>query len=191
MRLTAVTLFLAVFAVPAGRGQTESCATISPESSISEIGAFSDMQYTAEHEYGHIVRLWRAGSCVFGLFEANQGLQGDTPIGELQRVTHNPSTGALSFSVKLTLGATGTVGGKMEPTHDLFTFSGTLSSARMTGTLEHMVQNAANAKAERVPATLSASPSDTDVMHGTATYGAWRAKWDPILKFRGPKWSAQ
>jgi hypothetical protein len=166
----------------------EPCATIAPDAVITEIGAFSDMQYTAEHEYGHIVMLWRAGACVFGLFEANQGLQGDTPIGELQKVMHNPATGEFSFSVKLTLGATGVPGGKMEPTHDLFTFVGTLGATRLVGGLEHIVQNAVNAKPERVPAMLPASPSNTDVMHGTSTYRAWREKWDPILKFRGPKW---
>jgi len=76
-----------------GGSQSSPCAMIAPTAPISEIGAFSNMRYTAEHAYGETVLLWRSGNCVFGVLESAQGLQGDTPIGELQDVTYDLNTG--------------------------------------------------------------------------------------------------
>jgi len=133
------------------------------------------------------VLLWRAGSCIFGLFESSQGLQGDTPIGELQEVTYSANTGALKFAARLTMGV---IAGAGSPTpqasHDLFTFEGTLRAAGLTGTLTHATQLDSKPPARSI--VLAASPRDVEFMRGYATYGAWREKWAPILQRRGPKW---
>ena len=63
--------------------QSAGCVTIPDSAKIAEVGAFSNMRYTDEHAYGYTVMLWRAGDCLFGLFESSRGLAGDTPIGEL------------------------------------------------------------------------------------------------------------
>jgi hypothetical protein len=145
------------------------------------------MRYTEEHAYGETVWLWRAGDCLFGLFESAQGLQGDTPIGELQDVTHSPNTGELRFSAKLTTGlvSRGALTAS-QPSQDLFRFVGTLSATQLAGALTHTNQVDSTSPVRTI--TLTASGRDADSMRGSATYGAWREKWEPILKWRGPKW---
>lgn len=169
-----------------GSPQSTACATLAPGAPIVEVGAFSNMRYTAEHAYGETVLLWRSGPCVFGLFESAQGLQGDTPIGELQDVTYNPDTGELKFSARLTLGVVVVPGlSAPQPSRDLFTFDGTLADTRLTGELKHSTQLSATPSVRRI--VLKASASDAEFMPGTATYGAWRERWEPILKRRGPR----
>jgi hypothetical protein len=145
------------------------------------------MRYTEEHQYGETVLLWRSGNCIFGLFQSAQGLQGDTPIGELQGVTHNPNTGELKFSAKLTLGVlAGPTSPTEQPSRDSFTFVGTLGPGHVTGALTHATQLDARPPARNI--VLTASTTDSEIMSRSATYGAWREQWEPILKRRGPKW---
>jgi hypothetical protein len=170
-----------------GASQSNPCATIAPTAPVSEIGAFSNMSYTEEHQYGEAVLLWRSGNCIFGLFESAEGLQGDTPIGELQDVTYNPNTGALKFAAKLTVGVIAGPGWPTpQPSRDMFTFDGTLGPGRLTGALIRVTQLDPTPRARKI--VLTASRSDAEFMRGSATYGAWREKWEPNLKRRGPKW---
>ncbi len=182
--LVIVALWSAIY-LP-GAVQSNACATIAPTAPISEIGAFSNMRYTAEHAYGETVLLWRSGNCVFGLFESAQGLQGDTPIGELQDLTYNPNTGDLRFSARLTTGVIAGPSTPHQPSRDLFTFDGTLGTTRLTGGLIHATQVEPKPPVRTVMLTPSAR--DAEFMRGSAMYGAWREKWEPILKARGPKW---
>ena len=187
MRSTLVIAALVAAIYSPEASQSNACATIVPTAPISEGGAFSNMRYTEEHAYGETVFLWRAGSCMFGLFESAQGLQGDTPIGELQDVTYDPNTGALKFAAKLTLGiVAGHASPTPQPSRDLFTFDGTVDTVRVTGALIHATQLAPRPPARNI--VLTASARDAEFMRGSANYGAWRAKWDPVLKGRGPKW---
>lgn len=183
--LVAITLLSDVFLQ--GASQSNACATLAPTAPISEIGAFSNMRYTAEHAYGETVLLWRAGTCIFGLFESAQGLAGDTPIGELQDVTHDQKTGALRFSARLTIGViAGPAATAPQPSRDLFKFDGTLGAARLSGGLSHATQ--LDPKPSSRTITLTASAKDAEFMGRSPTYGAWRERWDPVLKHRGPKW---
>ena len=186
-RLMLVTVALLAAVYSQGASQSDPCATIATAAPISEIGAFSNMRYTEEHEYGETVKLWRSGNCIFGLFESAQGLQGDRPIGELQDVTYNPNTSALKFAAKLTLGViAGPASPTPQPSRDLFTFDGTLGPARLTGALIHATQLDPRPPARNI--VMTASTRDAEFMPGSATYGAWRHKWEPILERRGPKW---
>jgi hypothetical protein len=188
MKMSTFVLVALLFTVHAGEpSQSNPCATIDEAAPIAEVGAFSNMRFTEEHAYGETVLLWRTANCVFGLFEWAQGLQGDTPIGELQHVTHQPDTGTLRFSAKLTAGAiAGPTSATPQPSRDLFTFDGTLSVGRLAGGLTHATQIDPSPPVRSV--MLTASARDAEFMHGSATYGAWRATWEPILRVRGPKW---
>jgi hypothetical protein len=186
MRSTLVTAALLVAVYSQESPQSNACATIAPSARMSEVGAFSNMRYTEEHTYGETVFLWRSGNCIVGLFESAQGLQGDTPIGELQDVTNNANTGELKFSAKLTLGVIAGPGTSEQPSRDLFTFDGTVGFARLTGALIHATQLDPRPPARNI--VLTASTREAEFMGGSATYGAWREKWEPILKRRGPKW---
>jgi hypothetical protein len=60
-------------------GLQADCSRIPDSTTIHPLGAFSNMRFTEEHAYGYRVDLWWAGPCRFGLFEASEGLSGDTP----------------------------------------------------------------------------------------------------------------
>lgn len=169
-----------------GAPQQGPCAPISPGAAVSEVGAFSNMRFTAEHAYGETVLLWRAGICVFGLFSSSQGLQGDTPIGELQDVIYSPESGALKFTAKLTMGViAGPGSATAQPSRDLFTFDGRLDVSGLTGSLQHITQLGPSPARTVV---LNASARDAALMRAPGTYRAWREKWEPVLIRRGPRW---
>lgn len=185
--LTVATLLLPV-ASPAF-AQANACTTIPPDARITEVGAFSNMRYTEEHAYGYTVMLWRTGPCLIGLFESSQGLGGDTPIGELRDVRYDGNAGRLSFSAKLTTGVTSTAGSNVwVPSQDLYRFEGTLRPPQLSGVVTFVMQNASGAQPTRDDVVLRQSPEQAEFMPGTATYREWRAKWEPILKVRGPRW---
>jgi hypothetical protein len=185
-RSTIVTVILLAAVYSQGAWQFNACAPIAPAAPISEIGAFSNMRHTEEHAYGETVLLWRSGDCLVGLFQSAQGLAGDTPIGELQDITHNPQSGELKFSAKLTTGLYGSASKAPRPSRDLFHFDGILSPARLIGGLIHANQLDPKPRARTI--VLTASAKDADFMRGPTTYGTWRQKWEPILERRGPKW---
>lgn len=187
MRDTLVVAALSLAVHSPASSQSGACATIAPTAAISAVGAFSTMRHTAEHAYGETVLLWRSGNCIFGLFESAQGLQGDTPVGELLDVTYSPSTGALKFAARLTMGIIASPSSPTPlPSRDLFSFDGTLGPSRLSGALIHATQFDPRPTARGI--VLPASERDAEFMRGSATYGAWRDKWAPILKRRGPKW---
>lgn len=182
------TLISAVVLAACSQGsyQSDACSSLAPTAPIAPIGAYSSMRDTEEHQYGETLFLWRSGDCVFGLFQSAQGLQGDTPIGELQDVAHDPDTEELRFSARLTVGVLAGPASSTEPSRDLFTFVGTLAPGHVTGALTHGTQLDVQPPARHV--VLTASTTDTETLSRSSTYGAWRGQWEPILKLRGPKW---
>jgi hypothetical protein len=169
--------------------QAEACANIPDTASIQVIGAFSDMRFTEDHAYGHVVELWRAGECVFGLFQASQGLAGDTPTGELTNVRYNPATRELRFTAKLTMGTTTAPGSNQwVPSRDLFAFSGRLEKNVLKGKLRQSDQWRPNLPPVTRELSLVLSADQEPATIPAHTYGAWRAWADSILRFRGPKW---
>jgi hypothetical protein len=166
-----------------------SCRTIPDTARIQSIGRFSDMRYTEEHAYGHAVTLWRAGGCVFGLFESSEGLAGDTPTGLLTDVRYNPSGGALSFAAKLTTGMTNMAGSSAPvPSRDLFGFTGRLGNTALEGRLGRSDQLRPAVEPADIHIVLRRVPEQDDLFAEAKTYGAWREAVGPILRFRGPRW---
>jgi hypothetical protein len=164
-----------------------SCRTIPDTSRIQSIGRFSDMRYTEEHAYGHAVMLWRAGGCVFGLFESSEGLMGDTPTGLLTDVRYAPS-GALTFAAKLTTGVTNMAGSTAPvPSRDLFGFAGRLATTALDGKLRRSDELRPAVKPD-IHIVLRRIPEQDGLLDEAKTYGAWREAVEPILRFRGPKW---
>lgn len=178
---------LLLFCFTAAAAQIGDCAAIPHDTKVA--GAFSDMRETGEHAYGYTVMLWRAGTCLLGIFVAAEGLAADTPIGRLQAVKYDQKGGALSFSAKLTTGLMRLEGSKdLEPSRDLFTFDGHLKPTQLTGRVRHANLGNPSFKPIDKHVVLRASKEDAEVMRGATTYGEWRAKWEPILRVRGPKW---
>jgi hypothetical protein len=171
------------------RAQARDCISIPPAAKIVEVGAFTNTRYTDEHAYGYTVMLWRAGDCLFGLFEASAGLAGDAPIGVIDNVKFDGKTGALSFTAKLTTGMVTFAGsGDAQPARDMFTFEGRLQPAQLAGVVTHDLQNKPQRRPERTTVTMVTSKDAAELMRGSETYGDWYEKWQPILRQRGPKW---
>ena len=180
-------LLTATFGIPSAR--QPGCTTIDPAAAIAKAGAFSNVRYTEEHAYGYSIMLWRAGGCVFGVFESAQGLAEDTPVGALEDVAYDGTSGRLTFTAKLTTGLTTVPGSRdLVPAHDLFSFAGTWKGDPVRGELAHTLANIPGAAPAREAIVLVPSPDAADLMLDAAPYADWRKAWDPILRRRGPKW---
>jgi hypothetical protein len=171
------------------RAQGIDCPTIPDPARIQPVGAFSNMRFTEEHAYGYTVELWRAGKCLFGLFESSEGLSGDTPTGMLNQVRHDVATGKLAFATRLTMGVT-----KLEnatdwvPSRELFEFSGRLGTSVLKGRLRRSDQLRPELSAVQQEIVLPLSKQQQEFMIQAATYGEWRKQAESILRARGPKW---
>ena len=162
------------------------CRAIAETASITEMGSFSNIRATEDHAYGFSLRLWRAGECLFGVLTSTQGLQADMPIGTLQDITFDATTGRLSFSARLTMGVTSVKGSnEYVPTRDLYQFDGQLKGGTVAGVMTHTVQNHPNVPPDRSEVVLVADRGSS--MPAVKTYGDWLRQWQPILKVRGPK----
>ena len=165
------------------------CGFIADSTQINPVGTFSNVRSTSEHAYGATVMLWRAGSCPVGFLEIADGLAGDTPIGELRDVAWNPRSGRIRFAAKLTTGVSVSGGAsRSTPSRDWFEFTGFLRAATMTGELVHRDSTTPGSRPTTVRVVMPASPSATDLMRGSRTYGGWRNEWEPVLRRRGPRW---
>jgi hypothetical protein len=168
--------------------QDETGRVIPDETHIVAVGAYSNVRHTEERPYGFTLMLWRAGKCLVGFIESSEGLAGDTPIGELQNVRYEASTGRLSFSAKLTLGEVSLSGpARFEPSRGVVVFKGVIGTTRVEGEVTHSRQDLANAAPTRRIVTRTSAARD-EFTRGPATYGAWRAAWKPTLRARGPSW---
>jgi hypothetical protein len=92
--LVGLAVLLNFHPAPAFAGDAKSGAVL-------PLGIFSGVKATADHTYGHEVRLWRAGNRVVGqmtYWDANpEGQRGRFDDG-----TFNPQTGEIAFSVRVT-----------------------------------------------------------------------------------------
>jgi hypothetical protein len=170
-------------------GQQRDCSRIPDSTAIHPVGAFSNMRFTEEHAYGYTVHLWRAGKCLFGLFEASEGLSGDTPTGLLEPVRHEAATGKLVFAAKLTMGVTKPKSGTdWVPSRDSFDFNGQLGTRALKGKLSRSDQLRPELRAVDQDIVLSLSKQQEEFMIQAGNFGEWRRQAEPILRARGPKW---
>ena len=165
-----------------------SWALTAGDKSASFLGEFSNVRYTEEHAYGYSVLLWKEGDKLFGLFYDFEGLAGDTPVGLLEDIQLD-SGGKLSFRAKLSVAAIYLGQGKQQPTHDVFTFKGSLSQNGISGDLTHEEQHQSKPRPLTTHIQLpELAKSEQEELFQASSYADWRALVDPVLKTRGPKW---
>lgn len=174
-RYLLILILLAQFSIAADSG------------SVSFIGDFSNIHNTAEHSYGYSVQLWRSGDRLFGLFSAASGLSGDTPTGLLEDVQYDASTGKLSFTARLSVAAVYMGKGKQEPTHDVFSFKGSLQNNILAGVLTHDEKHQTKPRPIITQVRLTKRKTSDSPLPSTS-YEDWKQSADQILKARGPKW---
>lgn len=168
--------------------KTNQQSSVQPVQSTKKIGAFTNMRFTAEHQYGYTVELWQEKDRVFGFFLASEGLIGDTPTGLLEDVAFDSKTGQLSFRSRLSTGITFDKNDKQVPTRDVFRFKGVLKNRKLTGILENANDLAKPTTSRQRKFSLNFSKSETAEMIDAKSYDDWKKEADEILKFRGPKW---
>jgi hypothetical protein len=175
---------LAGIAIVSGLGSE--CFAQNPGRPIRFIGEYSNLRHTEEHACGYTIELWRDGDSTVGLIFASQGMNEDMPAGMLENVRFDSRTGALRFTAKLTMGAILLPGGGLEPSRDLFEFSGALKAAVLTGELKWSDPRKPTRPALRESVQLKIQREEDVPPAGS--YAEWKRWADEILKGRGPKW---
>ena len=164
-----------------------SAPIINAESSVfTNIGAFSNMKATDEHQYGIEVRLWKEGTEVFGTFCHSEGLIGDTPIGYIEEFKNNSRTGKLSFKSKLTTGSHYCKIHEGVPARDLYIFQGKISNSSISGMLEYF--DGLHPEKPPVQKKILLVKMESDDSLRFKNRSEWQAFYDEVMKFRGPKW---
>ncbi len=155
---------------------------------IKRLGVFTNMRFTAEHQYGYSVELWQEKNRVFGLFLSSEGLSGDTPTGLLEDAALDSKTGRLTFRARLSMGMTVDKNNREVPTHDVFQFAGVLKNRNLSGTLTHTDDSTGAATKSKKKISLALSKSETAKLSAPQSYDEWKKAADEILAARGPKW---
>jgi len=155
---------------------------------VTALGTFMRIQSSGEHAYGYDVALWKQGAKIYGLISAHNGLLGDPPTGLLENVRFDPKTKKFSFKAKLTLGVFFSKESENVPSRDVFEFEGTLTTARLAGTLSTTNELCPDKCPEKKKINLPRSKQWSSMLGGFKTYAGWKADADEILKRRGPEW---
>ena len=154
---------------------------------LTAVGCFADVVTDGEHADGYSTQLWDGGGEIVGLLAYHRGLEGDPPVGTLSNVRHDPSTGRLSFTTKLTVGLHSCRIHTNVPSHDVLAFDGTLTKDALRGSV-------------RIEDQLDSPPVPGDFrqttmrraldcgIKGFADRESWRRYSEPMLRARGPKW---
>lgn len=191
--LTSALLLLNVFAAAQSKtksGVEQPVKKIGSQShrTIKRLGVFTNMRFTAEHQYGYSVELWQEKNRVFGLFLSSEGLSGDTPTGLLEDAALDSKTGRLTFRARLSTGMTVDKNNREVPTRDVFQFEGVLRNRNLSGTITHTDDSTGTAIKTKKKISLALSKSQTAEMNAAQSYDEWKKAADEILALRGPKW---
>jgi len=159
-----------------------------PESPITSVGCFMNVNGNGEHEYGYTVQLWFRGDRIIGLVYYHCGLIGDAPMGILTDVRYDAPSGKISFKAKLTSGLHSCRIHRNVPSHDLLSFKGFLKPDGLVGNIRIEDQ------LDSPPAVMDSR--DNFVMlrdsrcltQNYESYDEWWRVWEPAYKVRGPKW---
>jgi hypothetical protein len=158
-------------------------------SSVTVVGAYSNIVSSGEHAQGTMVQLWRDGDLYFGFFVRAAGLAGDSPIGLLEDLRFDPGRKTLSFKARLSVGLATVDGETWLPTRDIFQFDGSLFSDQITGEIVH-----ADALSPDRPATHESvklyrvKKEEEAFVANASTYNEWTEWARRLLQARGPKW---
>jgi hypothetical protein len=156
---------------------------------IEVVGSFSNVKHTHEDAFGYVVKLWKRGNQLFGLFLVYSGPPADPPTGILENIKFNPQTRQLSFSARLSTGVVYSREYSGVPSRDRFTFEGVLTLRQVSGSLTRSNDLFPHQESTSERIRLRRSESLTQLMlPPPPTYPAWKTSADEILRRLGPKW---
>ncbi len=155
---------------------------------FTAIGSFSNMRFTEEHQYGSEIQLWAEGTDLMGFFSHSEGLIGDTPIGLIENIRHDPKTGRITFTARLTIGRHFCKIHKNVPSRDLFSFRGKISGSSISGVLKRSDALHPDSPATEEKVVLKRMNSRMADQRSYRSRANWEASSREILKLRGPGW---
>ena len=157
--------------------------------SFEYVGAWSYVvisQGEGPHATGHALELWKDQGALVGFLSEYVGPVADPPIGPLQDLKFDVTSGALSFSAKLTLGMTFSATHKEgAPSRDLYVFRGTLGDTEIRGTLEKYDRLDNQPVTTRDVVLIRAKRT---AFWDGKTVKDWQDFYAGLLRARGPKW---
>ena len=159
-----------------------------PSQKVAFFGRFSNMKFTAEHQYGSEVALWKTGNVLIGHFLRSEGLAGDTPTGLIENVKYDPESGGIGFQAKLSMGDHYCIEHKGVPSRDIFLFKGILKGKIMSGVIKQLDALHDNELVTTEKVQLKNTGMAGAFNPEPSTYAEWEKESQQILKFRGPKW---
>jgi hypothetical protein len=156
--------------------------------SVRAFGSYEHVTSDGEHASGYSLDLWSYGGKLVGIIRVHRGLMGDPPAGLLEDVVYDPSSHKLSFRSKVTLGLFSDTARKEVPSRDLLTFTGTVTPARLNGTIltENKLCEKGCRESKRI--YLHRSKEKKYLLKNFPNYDAWRKDEKDILDRYGPQW---
>lgn len=156
-------------------------------SGFTTVGAFSNMRFTAEHQYGMEIHLWKDDNGLVGLVFYSAGhLMGDPPTGLMENITYDSTTGSISFTAKLTTGQHLCAVHKNTLSRDVLGFQGRISASSVSGVLKR--SDALHPETLPIEENVILKPLQAADQLRYRSRADWEAASKQILKFRGPKW---
>lgn len=139
---------------------------------------------------GIAIEIWKCDDEILGLFYEYCGLPADPPTGKLDSIKYDPSTGNLSFRVKISLG------GNYDPatknvidSRDRYSFSGKLKIHKsINGILEHSEDNSTRSYPNSVQLKYEAKKSPYEKTKKKIIKTDLEKSINEILDRLGPKW---
>jgi len=156
---------LAVACMITSLGPADAPETAKPDV-VQVIGYYSQIKQTSEHAYGYVLRLWRDGESVHGLWARSDGRPADFPA-VLTTVLHfDESTGRLRFTAQWC--------------DETESFEGVLKGETIVGEVVRTSRAGSEIKKLRLR-------KSEDEEAGPRSRVEWTDLIEQILKTRGPK----
>lgn len=164
---------------------------VQSDSAFESIGTWSNVVVSESedpHAAGFELQLWRHDNEILGYLSEFVGPLGDPPIGKLENIVFDESTGEISFFVRMSIGLIHS--GSDEnwvPSKDVYLFSGKMDANRISGNLEHKILNSEEQSSVIEELTLKGG-KQPDQFWKDKSYEEWEEFYKLILNSRGPKW---
>ena len=154
-------------------------------------GAWSNVSFGKgedPHASGIEIEMWRKGGQLFGFLSEYNGPASDPPAGKLESIRWDETSGAISFTAKLSVGVTpAAAGSAWVPSKNLYEFNGTIEKKGITGTLRRSFVND-DGSSTAYDESVTLAPKRADGATAGESFEDWTKRWNEALKTRGPKW---
>lgn len=160
----------------------------SPANRVRVLGDYETIDHSVPGDAsGYVLRLWKQGNQIYGLFSVYVGPVADPPTGLLEEVRFYPATGGISFKALLSGGPIYGRGFQGVPAREIFRFSGQLSRSKVTGVMVMSNGLFPNDKPVRKRITLRRSADMTKLMNDANNLSEWEKDANAVLKRPAPK----